>query len=180
MGKRAERDKARVKQQVGPWLYRFMVPGERIVTGVRAVAGPPPAGLLAVGLAFGLADIAYWINLLVHGMGSPIPPGLVTPVLLGLNYLNRPVFLAVTDRQVICFRLSAYGGKPARFLFAAPLPDVRITRYRRGRWRASLHCRAPVDGRSRNHRLSVPRVWQPDLDALLPALTGQPAPLTAR
>ncbi len=179
MGTLAQRDKARVKQLVGPWLHQVMVPGERMVAGVRAESGPPPPAVLAACLVLGIAGITYGTYELVHGDGAPYPAGLAGPVALALNRLNRPVFLAVTDRQVICFRLSAYDRSSVRLLFAVPLSRARITRYRQGRWRASLRCEAPEGGRSRKRQLTVPRAWQPDLDALLAALTpAEPAALS--
>ncbi len=171
MGKRAERDKAQVKQQVSPWLYRVMVPEERIVAGVRAETGPPPTAVLAACLVLAIASMTYGGYELAHGAGVPIPIGLAGPALIALGWLNRPVFLAVTDRQVICLRLSAYNRSSVRLLFAVPLSRARITRYRQGRWRASLRCEAPEGGRSRKRQLTVPGVWQPDLEALIGALT---------
>ena len=187
MGKRAERGKARTKQQAGPWLYRVMAPGERIVAGVSAVDGPPVLALRIPLLVLTLAAFTYATYRLVqavhgelsHGLDGPFPLGLLWVPLLLVNFLNRPVFLAVTGQRVICYRLSFYDRQPLRLLFAVPLAEVRVTRYRQGRWLASLRCEAPEDGKVRRRRLTVARVWQPDLDALLAALNrAEPAALS--
>ena len=191
MNQRAERRKARVKQQAGPWLYRVMMPGERIVAGVRAEAAPFQLPVLAIRLAALVLALAWTVLATIHLIGllssqqapgpSPFIPFLALPAALATQlstWLPRPVFIAVTDRQVICYRLSYFDQQPSRFLFAVPLAGARITRYRQGRWFASLRCEAPEGGKVSRRRLTVHRVWQPDLDALLAALTrAEPVPL---
>ncbi len=192
MGKRAERGKARVKQRAGLWLYRVMWPGERIVAGVRAEAAPFQLPVLAIRLAALGLSLAWGVLATIHLVvllssqqapgPSPFMPFLVVPAVLATQlstWLVRPVFIAVTDRQVICYRLSFFDQQPSRLLFAVPLAEVRVTRYRQGRWFASLRCEAPEGGKVRRRRLTVARVWQPDLDALLTALTpAEPATLS--
>jgi hypothetical protein len=187
MGKRAERRKARVKQQVGPALYQVMMPGEKITGGVLGHTGLPPTVVMAAGLAgvvIALASLVIaTISLIRAARGLPTPffPSgvfVLLPIMLASQLgLRRPEFLAVTGRQAICFRVSQ-AGTPVKLLFAVPLTDVRVTAYRPGGRYASLRCEAPEPYAYRARRLAVHRLWQPDLDALIAALaaTGSVAP----
>jgi hypothetical protein len=61
----------------------------------------------------------------------------------GRSVLPRPMYLVVTDRRLICSRLSRFRGTPGRRAFAVPLADLRILSYRSGKYGASLRCGIP-------------------------------------
>jgi hypothetical protein len=78
---------------------------------------------------------------------GPLPASPVVglaPVLgLGVQFLPRPMYLVVTDRRLICSRVSRLRGTPGRRAFAVPLADLRILSYRSGKYGASLRCEIP-------------------------------------
>src|SRR3984885_15919708 len=108
-----------------------MEPGDQIIAGALAMTGPsrPWELLLALpALAGGLAGAA--------GLFSSLsPPQLLGPVLVFVPFLfawplqfrRKPVFVAVTQRQFICYGMSRFGHEPSRLLFSAPLAAVRVT-----------------------------------------------------
>jgi len=114
-------------------LSRDLQPGERIAVGSAVASNPSRWGaavLLPLALALTAAGLA---NLL--GLSGPLPAGpfiALTPVLgLGIQFLPRPMYVAVTDRRLICCRLSRLRGTLGRPAFAAPLADLRVVNYRR-------------------------------------------------
>jgi hypothetical protein len=150
-----------------------MAPGEPIVAAVPAATGPPlwQLGLPLVPLA--LASI--WLGLLqllgnsgTAQLALPASLLLAAGVILVPN-LSRPVFLAVTDRQLICVRLSRVTSAPVGLIFAVPLAAAGTTSYRPGRWSSSLRCRWP-GRRGRGRRLTIAPRWQPELEAVVAAL----------
>ena len=93
--------------------------------------------------------------------------------MLVLLFMRRPVFVAVTRRQLICYRLSWMNNAPVRLLFCAPLPSTRVT-YLGGampRWRSIRYDGPGAEGRSL--RLNVVGRWRQDLDEVLAALQAQ-------
>jgi hypothetical protein len=112
---------------------------DRIVAGARVLRIPPrrvltqlsaavyAASLLALAFVFLLAR-GHW-----HSRAALI--GFVVAeaaaLLLGLVriFVQRPMLLAVTDRQLLCCRLADLRKQPAR-VTAAPLSRARITVYR--------------------------------------------------
>ena len=158
-----------VKRTVGPALYRVMEPGDRILAGTWAVAGPAPwlDMLIAVpALAFVLTGITT---------GATVGPvgELVNLAPLVLLFWRRPVFVAVTQRQLICYRLSRMNNAPVRLLFCAPLLSTRVTYLGRSwpRWRSIRYDGPGAEGRSL--RLNVSGRWRQDLDEVLAALQAQ-------
>ena len=157
-----------VKRTVGPALYRVMEPGDQIIAGTWAVTGPTPwlemLGTVATVLA--VAGITTDMTL------EPFRE-LVTLAPLVLLFWRRPVFVAVTQRQLICYRLSRMNNAPDRLLFCAPLPSTRMTYLGRSapRWR-SIRYDGP-GAESRGLRLNVAGRWRQDLDEVLAALQAQ-------
>lgn len=169
-----------IKREVGPALGKVMEPGDQIVAGTWAVAGPGPwLDMLATVpfLAFG-----------AFGITTGASPGAwgFLPALLSvvLPFRRRPVFVAVTERQFICYRLSWMTNDPVRMLFRAPLLAVRVTGQGR-RWPQQTSIRYDGPGaEERGLRLNVTGRWRRDLDEVLAALHARgasvagPPPLT--
>jgi hypothetical protein len=117
-------------------LRHDLQPGERIAVG-SAVASDPSrwgaAALLTVALALTVAGLANLLGLL-----GPLPAGpfiALAPVLgLGIQFLPRPMYVAVTDRRLICCRLSRLRGILGRPVFAVLLADLRVVNYRSSKW----------------------------------------------
>jgi hypothetical protein len=157
-----------IKREVGPALYSVMEPGDQIVAGTWAAAGIGPwldvvAAMLVVAFALvgvKLGDGPTWATF-----------GVILLPLLRVG-TRRPVFVAVTQRQLICYRLSRVTNSPGRLLFCAALPAVRVTSLRRTvpGWR-SIRYDGPGAG-ERGLRLNVPGSWRQDLDEVLPALNA--------
>jgi hypothetical protein len=152
---------------VGPALYRVMEPGDQIIAGTWARTGPTPwlEMLVAVPSVFAVAGITTSATL--GPFGDLL---LVNLAALALLIMRRPVFVAVTQRQLICYRLSRMNNAPVRLLFCAPLLSTRVTYLGRSapRWR-SVRYDGP-GAESRSLRLNVAGRWRQDLDEVLAAL----------
>ena len=165
-----------LKRKVGPALYRVMEPGDQIVAGTWAMAGPAPAwdalGALPAIAAGVIGALVLFGNLSGPWSSSAVGVdlGAISFFLFPLQFLRKPVFIAVTQRQLICYRLAMMGNDPTRLLFCAPLTAVRVTRAGRGafRWRAVRYSGPGAEGRSL--RLNVRGRWREDLDQVLAAL----------
>jgi hypothetical protein len=126
-------------------LRHDLQPGERIAAG-SAVASDPSrwgaAALLPVALALTVAGLANLLGLL-----GPLPAGpfiALAPVLgLGIQFLPRPMYVAVTDRRLICCRLSRLRVTLGRPVFAVPLAELRVVNYRSSRYGTSIRCEIP-------------------------------------
>jgi hypothetical protein len=159
--------KSSIKREIGPALYKVMEPGDRVIAGTWAVAGPGPwLDLLGCVPFFAFGTVG-----LVTG-ASPDPFWLMTPwaILLGLLFWRKPVFIAVTERQLICYRLSRTANKPLRPWFCAPLLTVRVTflNCSLSRWTSIRYDGPGVEGRGL--RLNLTPSWGRDLDEVLAAL----------
>jgi hypothetical protein len=157
-----------IKQRVGPALYQVMEPGEEIMAGLLAIEGLPPLLDLIVALplvTFSLASIDTGRS--GFGVGVGLLGSLLT---LATQFLRRPVFMAVTQRQLICYRLSRFGSEPVRLLFCAPLTAVRLTGGGHGilRWKSVRYSGPGAEGRP--WRLNVYGNWREDLGEVMPAL----------
>jgi hypothetical protein len=157
-----------IRQRVGPALYQVMEPGDEIMAGMLAMAGLPPLLDMIVGLpiaTFSLASISTGGDMTGGGIG--FAGFLLT---LSMQFLRRPVFVAVTQRQLICYRLARIGNEPVRLLFRAPLTMVRLTGNSRSalRWR-SVRYSGPGAERG-SLRLNVYGNWRQDLGEVMTAL----------
>lgn len=163
-----------VKRRVGPALYEAMEPGDQIMAGALAMTGPSPAWelLLALpALAGGVTGAAGLFSSL--SPSQPLGPVLVfVPFLFAwpLQFRRKPVFVAVTQRQFICYGMSRFGHEPSRLLFSAPLAAVRVTNLggRMPNWGAVRYSGPGTDGRSL--RFNVSGRWRRDLNEVLAAL----------
>ena len=130
-----------LKRQAEEALSRGLQPGERIAAGSRVTCGLSrrgPAALLAAWLVPTAA--------VLESLWGPLPAGPViavaVPVLgLGIWFLPRPMYVAVTDRRLICWRLSR--STLRRLAFTVPLADLRIVNYRSGKYGTSIRCEFP-------------------------------------
>jgi hypothetical protein len=90
----------------------------------------PVAALLAAGLA-SFAGAGY----------GPVAAGLGVCLLgLGIEFLPRPMVVAVTSQRLLCWRLSRLRRAPRRLVFAVPLAELHVVRYRPGRYASSIQC----------------------------------------
>lgn len=168
-----------VKRRVGPALYQAMEPGDQIIAGTWAMSGSSPAWDVLAAVPAVAGGVVAAANLFGYHTASPGFPlvgiGLNPFILVPLQYRRRPVFIAVTQRQLICYRLSRIGNEPTRLFFCAPLASVRMTSLRSGipRWR-SIHYSGP-GASDRGLRLNVYGHWRKDLDEVLTALQASEA-----
>lgn len=129
-----------LKRQAEEALRHDLQPGERIAVGSAVTSDPSrwaAAALIAAALAEGAAGLASLLGPLSAG---PVIV-LTLPVLgLGVQFLLRPMYVAVTDRRMICYRLSRLRRTLGRAEFAVPLADLRIVNYRSGRLGTSIRC----------------------------------------
>jgi hypothetical protein len=163
-----------VKRRVGPALYQAMEPGDQIMAGTWAMSGCSPAWDVLAGAPGIVSGVVGSVGLFSSSTASPglalVGLGLSPLILVPLQLGRRPLFIAITQRQFICYRLSRFGNEPTRLLFCAPLASVRITSLGSGtpRWR-SVRYSGPGAG-DRNLRLNVYGHWRKDLDEVLAAL----------
>jgi hypothetical protein len=160
-----------IKREVGPALGKVIEPGDQIVAGTWAMAGP--------GLWLDMLGILPFFAAGVAGITAGASPGVwgFLSALLSLISVfgRRPVFVAVTERQLICYRLSRMTNDPDRLLFRAPLLAVRVTcPGGSGPRRTSIRYDGPGAG-ERGLRLSVTGSWRRDLDEVLAALHARGA-----
>lgn len=132
-----------LKRQAEEALRHDLQPGERIAAGSAVTSSPSrwgAAAMLAVALTVTGAGLASLLGLMTAG---PVI-ALALPVLgLGIQFLPRPMYVAVTDRRLICCRLSRLRSTPGRPAFAAPLTDLRIVNHRSGKYGVSIRCEIP-------------------------------------
>jgi hypothetical protein len=159
-----------VRQVTGQ--LRPVLGDDRIVTGARVLAVPPrrvlnqlsaavyAASLLALVFVYLLAR-GHW-----HARGALIgfAAAEAAAILLGLVriFVQRPMLLAVTGRQLVCCRLAGFGKHPAS-VATAPLGRARITVYRQPRL-TTLRCLMPG---AKPVMLNSVRGCQQDLDQVV-------------
>jgi hypothetical protein len=163
-----------VKRRVGPALHEAMEPGDQIIAGALAMTGPSPSWELLLALPALAGGVAGAVGL----FSSLSPPQLLGPVLVFVPFLlawplqfrRKPVFVAVTQRQFICYGMSRFGHEPSRLLFSAPLAAARVTNLggRMPNWGAVRYSGPGADGRGL--RLNVSGRWRRDLNEVLAAL----------
>jgi hypothetical protein len=194
--RRELRQQAAIKGAVGPRLQQVMEPGEQILAGAyghTAVLTPRTAR----------AALAAWgasgplLALLLEHLTGRASTGLITleavvsagivPVLISqLGRTRRGVFLAVTDRQLIC--LTMRDGKPVRqsaagslILLRPPPADRPVVRFAVPRTAARLTGAPPGRDTSRvtyfgpgarrwGLRITATGIWRQDLDEVVATL----------
>jgi hypothetical protein len=145
-------NRAAVNQRAGEALRHELQPGEHVAASAAVTSNPSP-GAAAAFLALALAMAAGGLAILFGRQPGPLTSGPVViglPVLaLGIQFLPRPMYVAVTGQRVICCRLSRLRGAPKRLVFAVPLADLRIVTYRSGTHGGSMRCEVPGHKRIR-------------------------------
>jgi hypothetical protein len=148
-----------VIRRAGQALGRELRPGEQVAASAGMMSDPsrwavavflvPVLVLLAAGLA-SFTGAGY----------GPVAAGLGLCLLgLGIEFLPRPMVVAVTSQRLLCWRLSRLRRTPRRLVLAVPLAELRSVRYRPGRYASSLQCEVP-DGK--RIRLSARRAGRKD------------------
>jgi len=126
-------------------LRRDLQPGERLTAGSLVTSGPSrrvSAALAMVWLVLAGAG--------VEGLVGPIEAGPVVALAilpslgLGVWFLWRPMYAAVTDRRLICYPLSRLRGTARRPALTVSLADLRIVGYQSGKYSGtSVRCEVP-------------------------------------
>jgi hypothetical protein len=161
--------KMKARARVEPALYSVMAPGDQIVAGMYARLGPP-LGLdllppLVAWLVFTLT--ARWdIGLAGHGHlaaanAVSLAVAILTIAVSAPPIFRKQVFVAITQRQFICYRLTLFG-RPRRLMFAAPLQSGPVSCHR---W----SMRYPGPG-SKTIRFNAGPRWRVDLGQVASAL----------
>jgi hypothetical protein len=149
---------------------------DRILIGAQVVAGPPLAIVncvsavvfVASGTALACALITVPGDWPASGPAIGFWVAEIAALLIGLLRfsIQRPMLVAVTNRQFVCGRLSTFRKVPSHAV-TAPLNQVRITGYRSGRWTTTLRCQLPGMGPV---RLTAVNPHRADLDRTLAAV----------
>ncbi len=119
-------------------LRHDLQPGERIAAGLAVTSDPSRWGvavLLAVALALTAASL---VSLLGPLNASPVIVLALPGLGLGMQFLPRPMYVAVTDRRLICIRISRLHGKLGRPAFAVPFAAPRVLNNRSGKYSTFL------------------------------------------
>jgi hypothetical protein len=132
-----------LKRRAEEALRHDLQPGERIAVGSAVTSDPSRWGAAALLVAALVLTAAGLANLV-----GPLPAGpviaLALPIVgLGIQVLPRPMYVAVTGRRLICYRLSRLRSTPGRPAFAVPLAELRIVSYRSGKYGTSIRCEIP-------------------------------------
>jgi hypothetical protein len=162
-------DVTETKRHVGPALHGVMEPGERILAGAYAVTGWRwRETCVALGLS-GWAVLTFPLLGHLSPLGSlllGLAPILLVPLYV-LDTTRRRVFVAVTDRQLICVSMKRlFAG---RVRFHAPIGSFHIRRtVSRSRYRSLTYAGpgAPVTGL----RVTATGKWRQDMDEVATAL----------
>ena len=145
-------NRAAVNRRAEEALRHELHPGEHVAASAAVMSNPSrwgAAAFLALALAMAAAGLATLFGQPGPLTGGPVI-GLALPVLaLGIQFLPRPMYVAVTGQRVICCRLSRLRSAPRRLAFAVPLADLRIVKYRSGTYGGSMRCEVPGHKRIR-------------------------------
>jgi hypothetical protein len=189
--RRQLRQQSATKRSVGPALYRVMEPGEQILAGAFGRVGrlhPWAAWATFVTWTVGALVTAPFLDLIPRplpvtellGMSVVI---VMTPTLTAEVGLHRGVFLAVTDRQLICVRMRQ--GAPVRprkigprtaVRFHVPLESVRLRTWPGGERSTSVTYLGPGVRKS-GLRVTTTGIWREDLDEVVSALRARAVPV---
>jgi hypothetical protein len=166
-------NRAAVNRRAEEALRHELQPGEHVAASAAVTSNPSrwgAAAFLALALAMAAGGLAILFGRQPGPLTSgPVVIGLALPVLaLGIQFLPRPMYIAVTGQRVICCRLSRLRGAPKRLVFAVPLADLRIVNYRSGTYGGSLRCEVPGLKRI---RLDASRAGRKDLAGVGMALS---------
>jgi hypothetical protein len=136
-------NRAVLQRQAAEALRHDLQPGEHIVADSAVTADPSRWALTAM--------LTLSVVLTAAGLEGLLGPLQATPVIavglpimaLGIPFLPRPMYVAVTNRRLICTRTFRLRNTPRRPSFVAALADLRILNYRSGNYGASIRCQVP-------------------------------------
>jgi hypothetical protein len=138
---------AAAKRRQQEALSHELQAGEHVTASAAAMSDPSrlaAAVVLAAAFALTAAGLASLLGPWLRPIPGSAVIGVALPVLgLGIAFLSRPVYVAVTNRRLICWRLSRARGTSRQPALAAPLADLRIVSYRAGRHGTSIRCEIP-------------------------------------
>jgi hypothetical protein len=110
-----------------PALLSVLEPGDRVIATMRAAE----RFWLATGRLLSVLLAVTWFGVVVgtHENFAVSVPLFVVVAAVNLVVWSRqrPCFIAVTERLLICYGVTSLRGTPTRLLFTAPLPDVAVT-----------------------------------------------------
>jgi hypothetical protein len=157
-----------VSRQAEEVLRHELQTGEHVASSAE-VTSDPSRWAVAAFLALAIAVTAVGLVSLFGPLPGPSAGGIPAPLLVvGILFLRRPMFVVVTNKRLICLRLSRFRRAPRQLAFAVPLAEVRIVKYRPGKYASSIQCEIPGHKRT---RLNVGRAGRKDLDKVEEALS---------
>jgi hypothetical protein len=156
-----------VSRQAEEVLRHELQTGEHLAVSAEVTSDPSRSAAAAF-LALAIAVTAVGLVSLFGPLPGPAG-GFAAPLLpLGILFLPRPMLVVVTSQRLICLRLSRFRRAPRQLAFAVPLAEVRIVKYRPGKYASSIQCEIPGHKRP---RLNVGRAGRKDLDKVEEALS---------
>ena len=155
-----------VRRRAEEVLRDELQPGEYVASSAE-VTSDPSRWALAAFLALAIAQVALGLVSIFGPLPNSPAGGIAAPLCLGIVFLPRPMFMMVTSQRLICLRLSRFRRAPRQLAFAVPLANVRIVRYRPGKYASSIQCEIP--GR-KCIRLNVGRAGREDFAKMEEAL----------
>lgn len=160
--------KTAVSRQAEEVLRRELQPGEHVASSAE-VTSDPSRWAVAAFLALAIAVTAVGLASLFGPLPGLQAVGSAAPLLpLSILFLPRPMFVVVTSQRLICMRLSRFRREPRQLALAVPLAEVRVVKYRPGKYASSIQCEIPGHKRI---RLNVGRAGRKDFDKVEEALT---------
>jgi hypothetical protein len=170
-----------IKRQVGAALAPVLEPGERIIAGTLAAEGLWPLVMWGTSVLLALAFVVISV---IAGQSWPAAPFVVAAAAVSLIFrLRAPnVFVVVTSRRVVCFRMTRFVARLGPVTGTAPVTIAaaavgRATPIGRMVTLTGLAGPNPA-GAGAQLRLTVPRLWRRDLDELLTGLRAGGASVT--
>lgn len=123
-------------------LRRDLVRGELAAVGSLVISGPTRRSL-AVVITLSLVLVGAGAESLLGPLQAGPAIALAPLYCFGVWFIHRPMYVAVTDRRLICCPLSRLGGTPRRPALTVPLADLRILNYRSGKYATSVSLEFP-------------------------------------
>ena len=115
-----------VELKKSPALLQTLDPGDRIVAGMVASEG---WWLLVSTLVTLILVLTFFLAAVITRDAHVYVPILIASAVVNAAVQSRQkvYFVVVTERQLICHRLSRFTWRPTRLLFTAPLAAAHVT-----------------------------------------------------
>jgi hypothetical protein len=168
-----------IKRQAGAALQPVLEPGEQIIAGTLAAEG---LWALAMWGTSVLLALAFVVTSVVAGQSWPAAPFVIVAAAVSLTFrLRAPnVFVVVTSRRVVCFRMTRFVARLGPITGTAPVTIVRAAVGRATPIGRMVTLTGPNPAGAAGLRLIVPWPWRRDLDELLNGLRAVGASVTGR